>query len=140
MKPFAIASILGLAIVSGHAAPASAQALAGTAWNAIEVAGTAVTAKGDRRPHLIFGADGRVAGTDGCNRLDGSYTAKGESISFGPLAMTQMACPGIDEIATRFRSLLKGTGQWRLADGRLEFRDATGKTLAVFEPRPVAKS
>jgi heat shock protein HslJ len=113
--------------------------LEGTSWTAVEVYGTPVTpqvASPDRDPHLVFGAGGRVAGADGCNRLTGPYTVKGNGITFGDLAGTQMACPKTDELARRFRAALKGTGHWSLVKGRLEFYGATGKPLVVFERRP----
>jgi heat shock protein HslJ len=108
-------------------------------WNAIELYGAAVApdaAAPERRPHLVFGADGRLSGADGCNRLTGPYTVKANGITFGPMAGTQMACPKTDEIAQRFRAALTGTSHWRLAAERLEFYGATGKPLAVFERRP----
>jgi len=36
--------------------------------------------------------EGRAAGHSGCNRFTGSYTQQGESLKFGPLASTKMAC------------------------------------------------
>lgn len=121
-------------------APAPAR-LAGTAWNAVEVVGTAVPASmaADRLPHLVFGEDGRLSGADGCNRLTGPYTLDGARIAFGVLAGTMMACPETDELANRFRSALKGTGHWQILDGRLHFYGATGKPLAIFAPAPPAK-
>ena len=49
-----------------------------------------------------------------------------------------MACPEIDEIASRFQEALKGTSHWSIVKERLEFYGATGKPLAVFERRPAA--
>ena len=119
--------------------PPPANGLAGTAWNATELYGTAVSADvapSDRRPHLLFGADGRLSGADGCNRLTGPYTVKANGITFGQIAGTQMACPKTDEMANRFRAALKGTSHWSILNERLEFYGATGKPLAVFERRP----
>jgi heat shock protein HslJ len=137
--PWLASTLLLAVLVEG----AMAQSLEGTAWNAVEVYGTAVTAlsaAADRQPHLVFGLDGRVAGADGCNQLSGSYTVKGEAISFGEMRGTLMACPKTEELTQRFRAALKGTGHWRIIDGRLQFYGATGKPLAVFEPRSPAGS
>ena len=110
--------------------------LEGTAWRAVELAGAAgPVAPEPREPHLVFGAAGRLTGSDGCNRLTGSYAIKGEGISFGEIASTQMACPDSEDISRRFRGALKGTSHWRITDGRLEFYGATGKPLAVFVRR-----
>ena len=43
---------------------------------------------------LQFGADGRVSLNTGCNSGGGPYTAYAATITFGPLAMTKMACAG----------------------------------------------
>jgi heat shock protein HslJ len=50
------------------------------------------------RPQLEFHkVDGKVLGTTGCNRLNGTYTTTGNNIAFGPLLTTKMACPGKGE-------------------------------------------
>jgi heat shock protein HslJ len=116
---------------------AMAQSIQGTAWNAVELYGTTVTGQSnaDRQPHLVFSSDGRMSGADGCNRLTGPYTLKENGITFGQTAGTQMACPGTEDMATRFRAALMGTSHWSIVKGRLQFYGATGKPLAIFEPR-----
>jgi heat shock protein HslJ len=107
-------------------------------WNVVELYGTAVApdaASPDRQPHLVFGAEGRLSGADGCNRLTGPYTIKGNGITFGEIAGTRMACPKTDEIAKRLLAALKGTSHWSIVNDRLEFYGATGKPLAVLERR-----
>src|SRR5262245_16242769 len=115
--------------------------LEGTAWRAIELVGTPVGSQfaPDNEPHLVFGAGGQLSGADGCNRLTGPYTVKGEAITFGQLAGTQMACIGnADEVSRRFRNVLKGTGHFRITNDRLEYYGATGKPLGIFDRRPTA--
>jgi heat shock protein HslJ len=133
-------AILVAILAAAPAQTGTTERLAGTAWRAVELAGTPVPAppSPEREPHLVFGTDGRVSGADGCNRLTGPYTEKGDAVSFGNLAGTMMACPGSDEIARRFRSALKGTAHWRVENGRLTFYGATGQPLAVFERREAA--
>lgn len=48
------------------------------------------------QPHLVFEDEGKLYGTDGCNRLTGSWEQDGEIISFGQTASTMMACPDVD--------------------------------------------
>jgi len=49
-------------------------------------------------PQLEFHkVDGKVMGTTGCNRLNGTYTTSGNNIAFGPLLTTKMACLGKGE-------------------------------------------
>ena len=47
-------------------------------------------------PNLTFTEDGNVTGTDGCNRLTGSWTADGDTVEFGEIASTLMACVDVD--------------------------------------------
>jgi heat shock protein HslJ len=143
--PIWVASILllGALVETTMAAPAgdARGTLEGTAWNALELYGTAVTAQSaapDRQPHLVFGSNGRLSGADGCNRLTGAYTVKDNGLTFGEIAATQMACPNTEDVVNRFRAALKGTSQWSIVKDRLEFYGATGKPLAVFERRSAA--
>ena len=48
------------------------------------------------QPRLEFTEDGRFAGTDGCNRLFGSWEQDGAEVSFGMAGSTMMACEDVD--------------------------------------------
>jgi heat shock protein HslJ len=129
--------LVTLALGGAQTPPASQNPLEGE-WLAIELAGTAVApdiAPHDRQPQLVFTADGRVAGADGCNRVTGPYTVKANGLTFGQIAGTLMACLKTDEISKRFRAALKGTSHWAIVNDRLELYGATGKPLAVFVRR-----
>ena len=89
---------------------------------------------GDRQPHLVFGADGRMSGADGCGWLTAQYTVTTSGITFGKLAGTETACSN-SEMAEQFRAVLVSASQWRIVMGRLEFYNATGDRFAVFEHR-----
>jgi heat shock protein HslJ len=79
--------------------------IADTSWTLTdldsgEVTGTAPTLE-------LTGTD--VSGTGGCNTFSGTYTTDGDSISFGPLASTMMACePPIMEQETVYLAALDG--------------------------------
>lgn len=60
----------------------------------------------DDGPNLTLADDGSLSGTDGCNRLMGSWTADGDTIDFGEVASTLMACEGVD---TWLNGLATGT-------------------------------
>ena len=116
-----------------------APSLVGPTWVAVDLAGMPVPAEpAAQQPTIQFVANGRAAGTDGCNRVSVPYTQNGERITFGPMIATRMACPGSDDVQRRFAEALAGTTGWRIAGGRLEFHDATGKPLAIFAVRPAA--
>jgi putative lipoprotein len=105
----------------------------GTRWRATELAGKPTPAQNvAREAHLEFAAGGRVSGSDGCNRLTGTYTLKGDVVTFGQMAGTQMACAGAAEIEAPFREALKSATRMRVTGDRLELSDTTGRRLAVF--------
>jgi heat shock protein HslJ len=120
-----------------------AQSIQGTAWNAVELYGDTVTRQStasDRQPYLVFGANGRISGADGCNRLMGPYTVTSSDITFGEIGGTQQLCPSSEKVARRFRAALTQATHWRIVMGRLEFYGAAGKPIAVFEQRSVPPS
>lgn len=51
---------------------------------------------GDGEPQLVLESDGSLTGTDGCNRLTGSWSADGQTVTFGDVASTTKACEGVD--------------------------------------------
>ena len=47
-------------------------------------------------PSLVLGDDGALTGTDGCNRLIGTWTAEADTVTFVEVASTRMMCEGVD--------------------------------------------
>lgn len=45
---------------------------------------------------LEFLEDGSFSGTDGCNRVMGSWKADGDAFTIAPMATTLMACQDVD--------------------------------------------
>jgi heat shock protein HslJ len=50
----------------------------------------------DGQPNLTLAEDGKVSGTDGCNRLMTTWEEDGDEIAFGDVAGTLLACVGVD--------------------------------------------
>jgi heat shock protein HslJ/uncharacterized lipoprotein YbaY len=73
-----------------------------------------------QRPILVFEAE-RVAGNTGCNGFGGAYQANAETITFGPLISTLIACS--EEPLTRQEqaifAVLQGEVSYRIQDGQL---------------------
>jgi heat shock protein HslJ len=110
------------------------QTLEGTHWRAIKLSGLPAS-RGDtaREPHLQFLEGDRVSGSDGCNRITGSYWIDGGSITFEHIAATQMACLDSPGTEAPFRNALESAARFALAGDFLELFDAMGRGLAVFE-------
>jgi heat shock protein HslJ len=110
-----------------------ASRLEGTYWRATELAGKPTPAQDPKREaHLQFQAEGRVSGSDGCNRLTGSYQLKGDQVTFAQMVGTQMACLNPSGIEGPFRDALKRATRLTVTEDRLALLDATGTRLAVF--------
>lgn len=79
-------------------------------WRLVTIAGEAVSAEADRVPYLVFGADGRVSGSSGVNRVFGGYELDGNELRLPALASTLMAGPP-EAMALEHRFLVAlGTG------------------------------
>ena len=110
--------------------------LINTYWRLVRLGDEAIEAAGRRRePHLILRAgEARFTATAGCNQLMGSYEADGESLRFGAVAATFMACPPpLDERERRLVEALANTRTWRIAGPALELRDGDQRPLALLE-------
>ena len=124
----------GFPASGGSPQPRSSRPLEKTYWRATELDGKPVpAAQASREVHIILGGSGRVGGSDGCNRIIGSYTLGGDGIKFGALAGTQMACPDTADTERGLRKALSGAARWSIAGDRLELFDATGGRLGQFE-------
>jgi heat shock protein HslJ len=84
----------------------------------------------------MFGSDGRMTGTAGCNRYFATYTTKDYQISITGIGSTKMFChgPGIMEQESAFLEDLSATSSFRVSESSLKFYDANGKTVLVFVP------
>jgi heat shock protein HslJ len=71
-------------------APSGAAWLVETTWRLEDLAGTGVLDSVEAT--LEFPSEGRVAGNASCNRFTGPVTVAGTAITFGPQAVTRMAC------------------------------------------------
>jgi heat shock protein HslJ len=118
---------------SSSPSAAAGRPLEGTYWRVIELAGKSTPAQDPKREaHLQFQAGGRVSGSDGCNRITGTYQLNGDRVTFGQMVGTQMACLNPSGTEDPFRDVLKSATRLTIAGDRLELLDATGSRLAAF--------
>jgi heat shock protein HslJ len=117
-------------------APASSDALPGSAWIVVDynngkggvvstMAGTDLTAN--------FGTDGMLSGNSGCNTYSASYKIDGNKISIGPAATTRMACePAVMDQEQQYLAALSTAATYRIEGSKLELRTADGALAASF--------
>jgi len=79
--------------------------------------------------------DGEVNGSAGCNSFSGSYQVEGDTISFGPIASTLMACmdpEGIMEQETMFLAWLQDAQTFWIRDNQLLIFRSDGEALTFI--------
>jgi heat shock protein HslJ len=110
-----------------------APSLEGTSWVLSSLLGGAALV-GEQRITAQF-ADGRVSGSDGCNRYAAPVTLSGSSINVGPRGpSTLMACPpAVMRQADAFLAAMIAARSYQVVDGRLELLGGDRAVLATFE-------
>jgi heat shock protein HslJ len=122
---------------SDDAAPAVSPAppeITGAEWRLVELDDKrAATGMGGRAATLKLSAgDNSVTGFLGCNSMGGSFEMAGDSLRFGQLASTRMACPEGLALERQYAAALEATRNYRVTDGALELLGDRG-VLARFE-------
>ncbi len=118
--------------------------LVGTTWGlawydngkgglASAIAGTEITA--------MFGEDGSLAGSAGCNSYTSAYELDGDQITIGPAASTLMECPepeGIMEQEFAYLAALATVTRYEIEGDELRLLNAEGLKAAVYIAKPEA--
>lgn len=110
-----------------------------------------VSVLADTEITLELREDGTLGGFDGCNRYMSGFTLEGDTLTFGPLATTRMACRGPEgaaEQAQAFAAALETVTGYRLEGSELTLLTADGAIAAKFrvkeppapEPEPEPES
>lgn len=111
-----------VAAASGEAdAPPKPDAsLTNTYWKLTSIDGTPYRHEGEQRePHLQLRGDLTVSGQSGCNAFTGGYETYAESLRFGMLAATQMACIDGMETEARFLAALEAVDRYAISGDHL---------------------
>jgi heat shock protein HslJ len=110
--------------------------LTGTDWSATGinngkdavvslVAGTTVTA--------VFGEDGTITGSGGCNTFNGPYQVSGRDLTIGTLATTLKACePDVSTQEADYLAALGRVTTYTIRGDQLELRDDEGALQAGY--------
>ena len=89
------------------------------------IAGTTITA--------LFGTDGKVTGSDGCNTYNAPYTASATTVTVGIGTTTGMACP--DDVATQGRTYMAELQQsqtYQISGNQLTIFAASGQKILQY--------
>jgi polar amino acid transport system substrate-binding protein len=94
--------------------------------------GTTITA--------LFGTDGQLSGSSGCNTYTATYTTDGNAIAIGPPGVTQSLCqdppdqdpPGVMEQEAAYLSLLPMATSYEISATSLIIQDGNGRVLLQY--------
>jgi copper homeostasis protein (lipoprotein) len=116
-------------------APVATAHLEDTYWKLTRLGNAAVLADDKQRePHVVLRSqDRRLGGSGGCNRLLGGYELDGDTLTFGQMATTKMACAQGMDTEQAFLEALTQVKTWKIVGAHLELFDASGNLLARFE-------
>jgi heat shock protein HslJ len=120
--------------------------LAGTAWRLMmynngrealvsTLAGAEITA--------LFGQDGALSGSAGCNNYHASYQVTNDALTIEAPATTRMMCSepeGVMEQETAYLTLLPLAASYTILGDELEIADAEGNTLLTYSAQAAASA
>ena len=115
------------------------QELEGVTWTAEATIGNEAVSTiplGVRPPTLTF-SDGEVLVDTGCNTGSGTYTLDGDSVTFGPIALTRMACtePDGQQVEATVLTVLDGTATVEIDADVLTLRNGSvGLEMRAGDP------
>ncbi len=140
IKMSALAIVLGSLIfgaifivnAAGDKAPQETVDLNGTSWKLSQLPGQDLVP--GRDVTLDF-ADGQAEGSAGCNGYFGSVTVEDNSLSFGPIASTEMFCElpdGLMDQELAYLMALSAAASFQVEDDTLTLLDSDGEPVLVF--------
>jgi len=103
--------------------------LVNTDWRILTIGGARVS--GDNYV-MQFGENGQISGQAGCNRLNGSYSQRGNRLSAQRMIATRMACPGPRMVHERMvLQLLRGPVTITYPRGDIMVLTGSGVTIRL---------
>ena len=110
---------------SGDPAPATSPV--GVEWTLASLGGQPAGKGAGGKPATLMLTDisSRASGFAGCNQFSGTYTLTGTSLTFGPLALTRMACADGSELERRYTMALEQTTDFKVTSQGLELRKSS---------------
>lgn len=86
---------------------------------------------------MNLSADGRFAGSGGCNRYFGVFNAKEGKLETGPIGSTMMACEqGAMDLERRYLGMLENVTRISRVDDLLHLLDEQGRELLTLRRAP----
>ncbi len=132
----ALLSLIFLFITSGCFGPGTNQPLKNTYWSLVELHGeTSTNVSKQPEVHLVFHInDNTMHGSDGCNRIQGSYKKSDKKFIFESIISTRMQCSQGMKQAELFLQALRKTDRLTIEEDNLILH-AADIEIARFEAK-----
>lgn len=102
-------------------------------WKLSQIGATEIDLKNKARPSLVLNAANQsVSGSDGCNRLVGSYQIKDQQIQFQNMVSTRMLCADNMKQVEQFNQALSKVKAYQVYGSTLRLLDRHGNVLLLF--------
>ncbi|MBP6468804.1 MAG: transporter substrate-binding domain-containing protein [Chloroflexi bacterium] len=114
--------------------------LAGTSWKLsfyYDGVGALVSVINGTEITALFGNDGQLTGTGGCNTYNGRFTGANGQVTITGLSSTNIACgdpPGIMEQEGRYFQLVPQAATYQINPNELIIKDMSGQVILRYEP------
>lgn len=130
----ALMVILAVGCSSSDQPSSKASDLQGRVWVLQQVSGAAVEAPaGGQKVHIEFKADSSmVTGYTGCNSMGGTFYQNADTLVFGHLVSTRMACDEGMEVESAMMDALEATKTFQVVGDALVLNGDDGE-LARFQ-------
>jgi heat shock protein HslJ len=116
----------------------SAADLTDTAWHLVSLAsgrGEVQSVLEGTRITAVFGDDGSLGGSAGCNRYATNFTQDNDALTIGPIASTMMYCGepvGVMDQEAGYLTALESASTASREGEQLILRNAAGETILVY--------
>ena len=99
-----------------------------------DITGTLVPVQPGTQITAVFGGDGRVSGSAGCNRYSANYSVRDLIITISPSVPTTTVCedPRIMQQESAYINDLERTAVLRISETSLKLFNESGKPVLVF--------
>jgi len=128
----ALTSACGGSAKDSSGSAAAGAPIAGRPW-VLDTAALGIGGAASVSSSIRFETGDKVTGNDGCNQFAGTYSRDGSKLTFGPLAGTQMGCPGAaGAVAQQVTTALGRVQRYAVSGTTLALQDAGGATLLSY--------
>lgn len=102
-------------------------------WKLTQIENNAISVYPNQREAHIILKEQKLAGSDGCNRIMGTYTTNKNKITFSKIASTMMMCQQGMKQAYKFKNNLEKADNFKIEKDNLSIFDKNSNKVLEFK-------